>query len=294
MSLRFLKRRWLGALAVLLVCYLGLAYAIACAFTWPRNMDFEDRKEIAGITVEPVELQASDGVRVSAWLVPGGTERGVVLVSGIGSNRRAMVGRAAFYASRGYTALLADLRGTGKSERHTVTIGWEERHDVQACADFLRARGIKHVGVNGISLGASAIAYSYQENPKYDFVVLESCYDALDHAWRNRLAMFNVPHVLTWPVRWMAEWRIGEKTDTLAPYKYLGACSVPTLVVAGDAEPELKVEETQRVFDAIGSTRKQLHFFKGGRHQDFLGGFEEEFKATLGSFLADVEAQYQL
>lgn len=285
-------RRFVVAFGLSTVIYLVLCLVVACALTWPRNRDFEDRKEIGGHPVEPISLASLDGVPISAWLIPGGNAQGVVLASGIGSDRLALVRRGEFYAARGFTVILPDLRGTGKSARATVTIGWEERKDIMACVNHLRARGVQRVGVDGISLGASAIAYSFNDAPKYDFVVLESCYDTLDHAWRNRLALFHVPHAITWPIRWFSEARIGQPTEKMAPVRYLDRCTAPTLVVAGDDEFELKLEETQSIFAALGATDKQLHVFKGGHHEDFLRRYEDEFKTTLGSFLDEVSAKW--
>jgi len=288
------RKRILVALGLSTVVYLGLCLAIACALTWPRNRNFEDIKDVAGHPVEAISITAADEVPISAWLIPGDLTHGVVLATGIGGDRRSLVRRGEFYAARGFTVVLPDLRGTGKSAPENVTIGWEERKDVIACVDFLRKRGVQHVGVNGISLGASAIAYSFNEDPQYDFVVLESCYDTLDHAWRNRLAMFNVPHALTWPIRWFSEARIGQTTAKMAPILYLDRCTAPTLVVAGDSEVELKMEETRSIFDAVAAQDKRLHFFVGGHHEDFLGRYEVEFKATLGGFLDEVSARWNM
>jgi esterase/lipase len=80
----------------------------------------------------------------------------------------------------------------------------------------------------------------------------------------------------------------------MAPILYLDRCTAPTLVVAGDSEVELKMEETRSIFDAVAAQDKRLHIFVGGHHEDFLGRYEDEFKATLGGFLDEVSARWNM
>jgi alpha-beta hydrolase superfamily lysophospholipase len=274
------------AAAAFLAVWFGLAYLIAYLVTAPRNEPIPDRAEIGGAPVDNVSFAANDGLALSAWLAKANPERAVVLMAGIGANRRVMLERGAYYVQLGFSPLLLDLRGTGASGRATVTIGWEERRDVLAAIQFLRERGFKTVGVHGISLGAAAILYAAQDGCAADFAVLESPYDTLDHAWRNRLAIYHVPPPITFAVRWFVQQRIGVDVDRLAPLNYASRLTMPVLHFAGDAEPELKPEETQAIFNALGTQDKRLHWFKGGRHYNFMSHHREEFCAVLREFLA--------
>lgn len=278
--------------SLMLTVWLMLGFGVAHFIVRPRNHPTAERKDIAGKTVENVTFEATDGVQISAWLAKGRPDRAVVLAAGIDADRGCLVGRGEFYLERGFTVLLPDLRGTGSSAPSRVTIGWEERKDILGAVNYLKSLGCEHIGVDGISLGASAIAYSMQDDPDYAFVVLESCYDSLDHAWRNRLAMFNVPNAITLPVRWFAESMIGQPASRLAPVDYMDRCTAPTLIVAGDSEPELKVSETDSIFQNCAAEMKQLYLFKGGRHQDFLSRFPEEYKSVVGDFLDEVSADW--
>lgn len=257
----------------------------AWATTMPSNSAIPDMETIAGQPVQPVKLTAADGVHVAGWYVPAESGRAVVLLTGITSNRRAMVSRAAFYRERDYASVMIDFRGTGESGRAPVTIGWRERLDALAAYRFLQEQGYQRVGMHGISMGAAATAYAMQEETGQAFVVLESCYDTIDNALANRLAMVRVPPGLAWPMQVFARLRIGAGPRELRPVDYLPACTAPALVLAGDSEPELRVEETRVVFESLGSAEKRLHFFAGGRHQNFHGRYTEEFEGILGGFL---------
>ncbi len=274
----------------LLALWLILGWAAASVTTLSEYADVGVRTHIGMHPIRPVWVQAQDGVPISAWYGENSTDRAVILLAGIYGNRRHMVRRAEWYLDRGYSVMLPDLRGTGQSGDAKVTIGWRERFDLLACERFLRDRGYTHIGAHGISLGAATIAYSLVEDPDWSWMVLESSYSSLDSAWRNRLAMVGVPHAITQPVRWFAQWQIGARVDTLAPLRYMPKATAPALILAGDSEPELKSEETQAMFDACGSAIKRLHFFAGARHENFLSRYEDEFWGVLDPFMDEVEA----
>ena len=72
----------------------------------------------------------------------------------------------------------------------------QERAGQHHRRDFLRAQGYRYVGAHGISLGAATICYSLKEVSDLAFVVLESSYDTMQHAFYNRVELYNVPRFL--------------------------------------------------------------------------------------------------
>lgn len=286
------KKIGFGLIAVLFVVWLALGYIGAYIATMPRLRDVPGRAELAGHPVENILLGSEDGVVLSAWHVRNSQDRAVIFLSGIGADRRQGVSRANLYLDWGYSVLLLDLRGTGKSDPARITIGWNERKDLTAAVRYLRQQGYTHIGAHGISLGAATIAFSLEEEDGYAFLVLESCYDTLDHAWRNRLKMVGVPHFITYPMRWFTQLRMGVRVGRVQPLAYMPYCKAPILLMAGDSEPELKVSETRRLYEACGSAGKRLHLFPGGHHENFLGRYPEDFKRLLRAFLDDVSAPW--
>jgi alpha-beta hydrolase superfamily lysophospholipase len=285
----------LGLLAGGFMIWAVLGYIASYFFVVTRPEQIDDRAEIGGHPLIDITLKAEDGLRIAGWYVPNGPkkEKAVILLNGIWGNREGMTSRAELYLARGYAVLLPDLRGTGESEGDMVTYGWQERHDLKAAYAFLRENGYEHVGAHGISLGAATICYSCPEISDYDFVILESSYDNLENAYRNRLAMVGVPEIVALPVRYFVQWRLGEWAENLQPMESVKACNAPTLVMAGDAERELKLSETQALFANVGATDKQLHIFPGGRHENFYSRFKEDFVSAFNTFLDQVEAKWQ-
>jgi uncharacterized protein len=277
-------RRILNILLILLTGWMLAGYVAALVFTYPAQKAIEDIDSVGGFAVREVKIRSTDSLDLSAWLVPNDSSRAVVLLAGIRGNRTFNLSRAELYLKRGYTVLLPDLRGTGESEGELVTFGWQERHDLHACVDYLRKKGYKSIGVHGTSMGAATIAYSFIEKPSYSFVVMESCYDNIDNAFSNRVYGL-LPRFALWPAYFFTEWRIKAEAKDLYPQECVKNCSCPVLYFAGDSEQQIRQEDTDRIFMNFTSSNKALHIFEGGKHEDFMKRYQGEYVNVWSKFM---------
>lgn len=274
----------------LIACYIAVGKVIE-----PRHHTFDDPVAIAGKPVENVTITTEDGINLSAWYVKNVPDRAVVFLSGIGSDRRQFNSRAEYYlSSLGYSVLMPDLRGTGKSGGDLVSIGWHERKDLKACRAFLRDKGYPHIGAHGISLGAATICYSLKEINDFAFVILESSYDTMQHAFYNRLDLHDVPHFLVYPGNRFLYWRMGARPKDMEPVACMDYCTMPAFIMGGDAEGFLKLSETMDIYNRCVAKKKRLHIFKDGHHENFLKRYPEEFKGELKAFLDDVSYDWKV
>ncbi|MEO1627566.1 MAG: alpha/beta hydrolase, partial [Bacteroidota bacterium] len=215
----------------------------------------------------------------------------LILLNGLRGNRSGLIQRARLYHAEGYCVLLPDLRGTGESERSVITFGWKERWDLMAAVEFIRQKGIQRIAAHGLSLGAATICYSLPEEPGFEYIVLESCYDNIQQALNNRLDMFGLPH---WPfigLQKITEWRIGAKAEQLAPEKYLATHQAPTLLIAGEAELKVRKEESEKLYRQCAAKQKKLHLIEGAKHENFMTRFAEETTQVLQQWIRQMEAQ---
>ena len=242
---------------------------------------------------QPVESQSFksfDQVNISSWFIPNdSSKKAIILLSGIGGNRLGGVSRAKFYLENGFNVLTPDLRATGESGGDLISFGWNERYDLLTCVDFLKEKGMEKIAVHGMSLGAATIVYSFQENPNYYFVVLESCYDNITNALRNRVDKYPIPSFAFYPMTKFTEMRMEASSEDLSPEKYIGLNESPICILAGDSEKRVKKEETEKLFSKCNSITKQLHFFKNAHHEDFMIRYEEEWKVEMKKWLLKVE-----
>jgi esterase/lipase len=278
-------------LKISLICFAGglvlwfLTGYLCARHMTSRRMDVY--KTAPGkLNSEDINLTAGDGVPISAWYIRGDSGKAVILLPGIGANRMSCVSRAEYYLEKGFSVLLPDLRGTGSSEGEVVSFGWNESKDLKACYEFLKEQKIEKIAVHGCSLGAATITYSLKDIHDYYFIVLESCYDNIDQAFENRVAKFHLPDFLYFPVRFFIEREIGAKTTELKPEEFIKCATAPVLIMAGDAEVQVKVPETRKLYDNCGSDKKSLYFFKNGKHEDFREKHKEQHTTILNEFMS--------
>ena len=122
---------------------------------------------------ENVTLRSSDGVRLAAWYVPSRNGAAIVLVHGGGGDRDGLKLHATLLARHGYGVLLYDERGRGASGGRSNAFGWDWPADVEASVDFLERRGIRHVGVLGLSTGAEVAITAAADDPRVAAVVAD-------------------------------------------------------------------------------------------------------------------------
>src|ERR1043166_5837206 len=127
--------------------------------------------------VDAITFSSESGSTIHGWLSPAaGHPASVLLLPGVRSNRRSMLGRALMLHSAGYSTLLIDFQATGESPGESITFGWRERLDVVAAVEFLKRRQPEQpIGIIGISLGGAATLLAI---PRLDVqaVVLEATY----------------------------------------------------------------------------------------------------------------------
>lgn len=258
--------------------------------TMAHPKEIPDASNYFSQSVENHTFSSFDKVQISSWFIPAdSSSKAVVILNGIGGSRLGLIKRAQYYVEKGYNVLLPDLRGTGASGGKTITFGWKERYDLQASIQFLKEKGIEEIAVHGLSLGAATIVYSFQEKPDYKFVVLESCYDNITNALNNRVDKIPLPDFIYYPLRKFTEMRVEATEEQLSPASYMSLCNFPTFVMAGDSEKKVKLKETLKLYDKCAAITKQLHFFKGAYHENFMNRFSKDWRVEMENWLERFE-----
>ncbi len=286
--------RLLALLAVVLaggfvVASVGLAWRL----TGPTRRPVGDVPSQLTFPTESVRFLAKDGRRLCGWFIPNAkTKHGVILLHGHGGNRRQMVARAQFLRESGYSVLLYDARGQGLSEGDKVSAGWYETADLLGAIDFLRSKGMDHIGCIGASQGGATIALTGGRLPAaVKWVVLEETYptmrDALDRRFRNQCGLpGSIAGVLFVP---LAEWRLQVAVDDIAPIRHMRELPCPVFVIGGENDRETMPGSTRALFDAA-SRPKELWIVPGAGHVDIYGFAHEEYRRRILEFIDRSEA----
>ena len=237
---------------------------------------------------QPVEFSSASGAMIHGWLLAGQPGKGVVvLMHGIHANRLSLVARAEFLSRAGYSVLLFDFQGHGESIAKTITFGFLESRDASAAVKFVREKfpGEK-IGVIGISLGAAAALLAEPPLP-VSALVLESSYPTIYQATEDRMAIrFGFLGRLVTPLLiCQLKPRLGIGLDDLKPILHAAKITVPKFFIAGTADRDTTLPESQALF-AAAAEPKQFWLLDGAAHVDMHAFAKAEYERRILEFLA--------
>jgi pimeloyl-ACP methyl ester carboxylesterase len=242
----------------------------------------------ANLRAQSVEFSSASGVVIHGWMVAGQPGKGaVVLMHGVRGDRRAMVSRAEFLSRAGYAVLLFDFQGHGESIGTNITFGFLESRDATAAVKFVREKfpGEK-IGVIGVSLGAASALLAAPPLP-VNALVLESSYPTIYQATEDRMAArFGFLGKLATPLLiCQLKPRLGIGLDDLKPIESARKITAPKFFIAGTADLDTTLPESQALFDAAAEP-KQLWLADGAAHVDMHAFARAEYERRVLEFLA--------
>ena len=223
------------------------------AFLYFPSGTLEATPADAGLAYEDVLLDASDGVRVHGWFVPGSHPVTLLWFHGNAGNIGTRVPWIRdLHAATGFSIFILDYRGYGRSEgRPSETALYR---DATAALEHLRADprvDPARVVYFGRSLGSAVAAELATRHPPMA-LVLETPFPSL--RWLAREV---------YP--WLPTTRLlRERYDTEQRGALIG---VPALVIHGERDEIVPVTGSRRVADALAG-EVELFVVPGARHND--------------------------
>jgi fermentation-respiration switch protein FrsA (DUF1100 family) len=257
-----------------------------------RNSDIGT---LADISHQDVTLTTADGLKLSAWYVPGPKSAAVVIVHGIHANRAYMNPQAVILAQAGYQLLLLDLRGHGLSEGDMVTYGGREALDVEAAVDYLAALpNVKHIGALGHSLGGAAMVRAAADDPRLQALVIQSSYSSLAQVVDESFNKFAV--LPKWPfaplVIALAEFRTGVDMEQINSVHDLAIMPArPVFIIHGADDDLFPSRYAQEMYAAARGPKELWIIDQAGGHTNPIAGHEAEYKERILNFFESAFAQ---
>lgn len=270
---RILKRVIISLIIVAIVLVFGvfpwgLAALVTSARTRPMDRNLTETPANFGAQFKDVEFQTSDGVKISGWLVPSGDKHATLIYShGLFRSRRELLERAMDLWKLGYGALLYDQRNHGASGPARVTLGYNERLDVEAAARYVREQvpADKIVSL-GISMGASAALLAAAETPEIAAVVSDSSFlsfkDTVDHHVNIflRLPKFPFSNELRFYIQQRAGFD-GSDLNALEAVKRIG--DRPVMFIAAAHDKRMPPEIAEQLYQTCSSSKRDLLIIDG-------------------------------
>ena len=278
-----LLRRLVALGVVGMLSGLGTLFFIGSYISQPRQHPVGDP-----INVLNAEILEVDGLK--GWFVPADrpSTRCILLMHGIGADRRSMTSRALFLKESGYASLMFDFQAHGESVGERITFGHVEAANAARMLEHLRMdRGCERVGVIGTSLGGAASLLG--DGPlEADAFVLEAVYPTIDAAVSNRLAMRlgTIGRWVTPLLTWQIPLRLDISRDQLRPIDNIERLDAPVLIVAGSHDLHTPLSESHALFDAALGP-KDLWILDGAAHQDFHAFDRKTYEERILAFFRE-------
>lgn len=214
---------------------------------------------------------------------PGEKAPGILMLHGFTGNKteahRLFVHVARSLSEHGFVVLRFDFRGSGDSdgEFEDMTLPGEVSDAERALTFLLRQRNVdgSKVGVIGLSMGGRVAAILASKDRRVKFAVLYS--PALGPLRDRSLSLMSREKIERLSsgeaVEFFAEgWYIKkaffETVDYIVPLDIMDSIKVPVLIVQGDRDPLIPVEEAIRAYEKTRGVneKNELYIVRGGDH----------------------------
>lgn len=258
-------------------------------FTRPSNDETPGDRQLPYETIR----FGSPGLVLEAWLIRAAHSRGlVVLFHGHAQSKSSLLNEAAALYRLGYSTLLVDLRGSGGSDGNESSLGYHEADDVVASVKWARTflPDLRPVILFGRSMGGAAVLRAVAEKGlEVNGLILESVFDNVLSAVRNRFAAMKLPSFLSAEllVFWGGIQR-GFNAFRHCPMRYAADVSCPVLLLQGERDPRITPEQAHRLYMAFRGMRTRVTFPKGG-HASCFHADPVMWETVVGNFLDQLD-----
>lgn len=248
------------------------------SYTYAKAEDFR-------VPLRDLTLKTSDGESIHAWILNDTAEsKGLILhFHGNAQNMTAHVGFVAWLADAGYTVVVFDYRGYGRSTgsptQKTVLL------DAKSIIDWIVAEGrwqAKPRIVLGQSLGGAIAASTLAENPEFartlSLLVIESSFPSYRLVARKKLGQF----WMTWPLQFPLSFLVSDDTS---PGEAIKSLTMPKVIIHGDRDEVVPYEMGQLFFEAAAEPKEFWRIPFGQHTQAFYPGspYREKLLERLGT-----------
>lgn len=192
------------------------------------------------------------------------------------------------FCAAGFTTLIFNFRGTGRSQGNLDILGWSR--DLQAALDFLcdlEEIDKRHVCLLGFSGGAAVSVYIAAHDPRVSSIVTCACPAEFSSLENKETASSSIEHFREigaikdedFPLS-TEEWLKG--FETVSAIRWIDKISPrPLLLVHGDADEVVSLEHAYKLYEKAKEP-KELTVIPGAKHKLRL---EEAAMATVLDWL---------
>lgn len=164
---------------------------------------------------------------------------------------------------RGITVFAFDFAGCGQSEGDHITLGYNERDDVQEVIKYLRqTEEVSTIALWGRSMGAATALLHGHRDPSIAALILDSPFASLEMVVRElidrmpiRCKLGFMVNTAMGMVRRSVQKRTGMDILKLKPIENVHTCFIPSLFIAGVNDELIDPHHTHDIYEAYAGDK---------------------------------------
>lgn len=248
----------------------------------------EDQWYLQSSKYTTVSIQSKDGLTLHGSMIYHQCDRWVVLVHGYMGRLEDLIPQAQAFYERGYSVLLMDLRGHGKSEGDVIGFGYLDHLDVLSWMTFLKQKGAKSFLLYGVSMGASTVMLCADKVQEDVCAIIEDC----GYATLRDQLLYIVEHMvkkvpapfLVWCLSLVMKGKGGYRIPQVNCLKSVSQSKVPMLFLHGERDGFIQPEMMETLYQAC-PTKKQKILIPKARHANASKVNPELYWQAVDQFL---------
>ena len=236
---------------------------------------------------ENASFRTADGLTLRGWYIPADrtTEKTLILLHGYPADKGDVL-PALVFLHEDFNLLLFDFRYLGESEGSYSSAGAKEVEDLLAAIRFLKARGIKEVGVWGFSMGGAVALMAIEKAPEIRAVVSESSYASLA---QMALSLLRIP-LINYPVAYLvglwAKIFLGIDLRDVSPAQRIRHTTVPILLIHSSDDAVILFAHAQSLKQALAKNpHAEFWFHKGFGHGELGADYQSRVRGFFHKHL---------
>jgi fermentation-respiration switch protein FrsA (DUF1100 family) len=290
--MKWFLRIGLPIILVVVIAFLGISAFLGSSMTTVERMPVEENSALLSLSHEDISFSSVDGeINLRGWYFPvQDSEPVIIMVHGADGNRAdpsiGMPEIARGLVEHGYNVLMFDLRGHGESEGNRMSAGYYERRDLLGAVEYIKGRGLEHIGVLGFSVGAVTTLMAAAESEDIDAVVADSSFaDLKDMMAPEFSKRTKFPELFLQPLLFMVKIMYGVDFNAIKPVDSVsGIAPRPIFFIHGELDETVPLEHAYRLHEASQNPENQLWVASGAGHVRAYIMYPEEYMNNITAF----------
>jgi pimeloyl-ACP methyl ester carboxylesterase len=264
---------FLPMVALIIAAGLLLPVMVRHAYRAPRSKDPTTPADL-GLAGREIGLETENGKRIFGWYIPPPQAKekapAIAILHGWGGSSGQMLPFAPRLHDAGFALLFIDARNHGRSDSDSFSSMPRFAEDLGHGVDWLAEQAEvdpRKLFVLGHSVGAAAALLLASRRKALAGVVAIAAFAHPEELMRRQMASRHLPYIpLGWLVLRYIEKTIGHRFDEIAPCNTIREIHCPVLLVHGEADRFVPMEDAKRIHANRPDERVELLLLPGVGH----------------------------